>query len=71
MEFFPELLRHCFVFVRDSIPRFYPTATSAVQRCFGRVNKYGHFHENEKIHAEALVFFFVTALTQPELIEAM
>jgi hypothetical protein len=53
------------------MPRFYLTATSAVQRCFGRVNKYGHFHKNEKIHAEALAFFLVTALTQPELIEAM
>jgi hypothetical protein len=59
------------VVLGDPIPRFYPTDISDVQRCFGRVDKYGSFHKNHKIHAEALAFFFVTALTEPELIEAI
>jgi hypothetical protein len=29
------------------------------------------FSSNHKIHVEALAFFFVTALTEPELIEAV
>jgi hypothetical protein len=33
------------VFLGDPIPRFHPTAASAVQRCFGRVDKYRPFHQ--------------------------
>jgi hypothetical protein len=58
MEFFRELAR------------FHP-ATLAIEGFLDRVDKYGLFHKNHKIHTEALALFFVTALTEPELIVAI